>query len=216
MFTESADEQYGILNPFIQDGLDSGDEVLTIVDDAFRGAHAERLQGSGIPVDETLASGQLRILASEDTYGRDGTFAAERMYALLEEVLETSAAGQWNWMRVIGDAGWVLRTMQGSDELMAYEAKVNLLAPRHACTLLCVYDINQCSGQVIADAQLLPHEVEAAGPVGGHVVEAREVGCAETGIGRVVAVGRGAANTWLQVENRIVVIAAPGEPPSCA
>ena len=152
MFTESADEQYGILNPFIQDGLDSGDEVLTIVDDAFRGAHAERLQGSGIPVDETLASGQLRILASEDTYGRDGTFAAERMYALLEEVLETSAEGQWDWLRVIGDASWVLRTMQGSDELMAYEAKVNLLAPRHACTLLCVYDINQCSGQVIADA----------------------------------------------------------------
>src|SRR5690606_36060877 len=152
MFTESADEQYGILNPFIQDGLDSGDEVLTIVDDAFRDSHAERLQGSGIPVDESLASGQLRILASEDTYGRDGTFAAERMYALLEEVLETAAAGQWNWLRVIGDPGWVLRTMQGSDELMAYEAKVNLLAPRHACTLLCVYDINQCSGQVIADA----------------------------------------------------------------
>ena len=42
--------------------------------------------------------------------------------------------------------------MQGSDELMAHEANVNLLASRHPCTLLCVYDINQCSGQVSADA----------------------------------------------------------------
>ena len=152
MFTGSAAEQYRVLLPFILDGLAAGDEVLTIVDAAAREAHADRLEASGVQVGATLTSGQLRILASEDTYGRDGTFAAERMYALLEEVLETSSEGEWAWLRVIGEAGWVLRTMQGSDELMAYEAKVNLLAPRYPCTLVCVYDINQCSGQVIADA----------------------------------------------------------------
>lgn len=152
MFTGSAAEQYRVLLPFILDGLAAGDEVLTIVDAAVREAHADRLEASGVQVGETLTSGQLRILASEDTYGRDGTFAAERMYALLEEVLEASSEGQWGWLRVIGEAGWVLRTMQGSDELMAYEAKVNLLAPRYPCTLVCVYDINQCSGQVVADA----------------------------------------------------------------
>jgi hypothetical protein len=152
MFTESEDEQYGILNPFFQEGLDAGEEVLTIVDEPLRDTHARRMQEGGVPVDGAMASGQLRILASDDTYGCDGTFAAERMYALLEEVLEQASQGPWRRLRVTGDAGWVLRNMQGSDELMAYEAKVNLLAPKHDCTLLCVYDINQCSGQVIADA----------------------------------------------------------------
>jgi hypothetical protein len=152
MFTESESEQYRILNPFYLEGLAAGEEVLTIVDEPFRDTHARRMQDAGVPVDAALASGQLRILASNDTYGRDGTFAAERMYALLEEVLEQASQGQWKRLRVTGAAGWVLRHMQGSDELRAHEAKVNLLAPRHDCTLLCVYDINQCSGQVIADA----------------------------------------------------------------
>jgi hypothetical protein len=152
MFTESEDEQYRILNPFFQEGLDAGEEILTIVDEPFRDIHARRMQEGGVPVDDATASGQLRILASDDTYGRDGSFAAGRMYALLEEVLDEASRGKWGRLRVTGDAGWVLRNMQGSDELMAYEAKVNLLAPKYDCTLLCVYDINQCSGQVIADA----------------------------------------------------------------
>jgi hypothetical protein len=152
MFTESESEQYRILNPFYLEGLAAGEEVLTIVDEPFRDTHARRMQEAGVPVDDAVASGQLRILASNDTYGRDGTFAAERMYALLEEVLEEASQSRWGRLRVTGDAGWVLRHMHGSDELMAYEAKVNLLARRHECTLLCVYDINQCSGQVIADA----------------------------------------------------------------
>jgi hypothetical protein len=152
MFTESADEQYRILNPFFLEGLAAGDEILTIVDESLREFHAGQMRGAGVPVDEAMASGQLRILASDDTYGRQGTFAAERMYALLEEVLEEASRDKWGRLRITGDAGWVLRHMQGSDELMAYEAKVNLLAPKYDCTLLCVYDINQCSGQVIADA----------------------------------------------------------------
>jgi hypothetical protein len=152
MFSESTDEQYRILNPFFLEGLAAGDEVLTIVDESLRDLHASRMREAGVPVDEAIASGQLRILASDDTYGREGTFAAERMYALLEEVLEEASRSKWGTLRITGDAGWVLRHMQGSDELMAYEAKVNLLAPTHDCTLLCVYDINQCSGQVIADA----------------------------------------------------------------
>jgi hypothetical protein len=152
MFMESEDEQYRILNPFVHEGLAAGEEILTIVDDHLRDSHAHRMDDGGIPVADALASGQLRILASDDTYGHNGTFAAERMYDLLEEVLQQSARSPWKRLRVIGDAGWVLRNMQGSDELMAYEAKVNLLAPQHDCTLLCIYDINKCSGQVIADA----------------------------------------------------------------
>ena len=152
MFTESEDDQYRILNPFVQEGLAAGEEILTIVDDHLRDRHAHRMSEGGIPVGDAVASGQLRILASDGTYGRDGTFATERMYALLEEVLQQAAQSPWGRLRVIGDAGWVLRNMQGSDELMAYEAKVNLLAPQHDCALLCIYDINKCSGQVIADA----------------------------------------------------------------
>lgn len=152
MFTESGDDQYRILNPFFLEGLAAGEEVLTIVDESSRDTHLRRMREAGVPVDSAMASGQLRILASSEVYGHDGTFAAERMYALLESMLDQASRSRWRRLRIMGDAGWVLRHMQCSDELMAYEAKVNLLARRYDCALLCVYDINQCSRQVVADA----------------------------------------------------------------
>lgn len=152
MFTDSEDEEYSILNPFVLEGLDAGEQVLTAFDSQFLETHVRRMREGGVPVGAAVASGQLAVLASDEIYDHDGTFAAERMYERLEDLLEEGSRSRWGRLRIVGDAGWVLRYMQGSDELMAYEAKVNLLAPRHDCTLLCIYDINQCSGQIIADA----------------------------------------------------------------
>ena len=91
MFTESDEERYRILNPFLAEGLAAGEEVLTIVDAQALAEHAQRMQEGGVPVDDAVASGQLQLLASDDTYGRDGTFAAERMYAFVQPLFE---AGQ--------------------------------------------------------------------------------------------------------------------------
>ena len=50
---------------------------------------------------------------------------------------------------------------------MVYEAKVNTLAPKHDCTLLCCYDVNRFSGRVIADVLATHSHVI----IGGHVHE---------------------------------------------
>ena len=151
-FVSSKDEQYRILNPYFREGLAWGDEVLTIVESDFHAEHMARMREGGVAVDEALGTGQLQVLASEDTYLRDGVFGVDRMYGLLEEVLRNASESPRNRARVYGDAIWVLRNMQTTDELMAYEAKVNVLAAQYDCTLLCVYDLNHCSGQVLADA----------------------------------------------------------------
>lgn len=151
-FVSSRDEQYRILNPYFQEGLAWGDEVVTIVESDYHAEHLRRMREGSVAVDEGLASGQLRVLASEDTYLRDGIFVVERMCALLEEQLRNATQGPRGRIRVYGDALWVLRNLHTTDELMAYEAKVNLMAAEYDCTLLCVYDINHCSGQVVADA----------------------------------------------------------------
>lgn len=151
-FVSSMDEQYRILNPYFHEGIESGEEVLTIVESGFHGEHLERMRNGGVAVDPALESEQLRVVASEDTYLLGGMFVVDRMYMLLEEQLRNAAKGPRGRLRVYGDAVWILRNLQTTDELMAYEAKVNLLASQYDCTLLCVYDINECSGQVVADA----------------------------------------------------------------
>src|SRR5690606_23332534 len=83
-FVSSIDEQYRILNPYFHEGIEAGDEVLTIVESGFHGEHLERMRSGGVAVDPALQDGQLRVLASEDTYLRGGLVGVDRMYTLPE------------------------------------------------------------------------------------------------------------------------------------
>jgi hypothetical protein len=150
-FFDSRDEQYEILNPYFRDGLENGDEVVTIVESAFHDEHRRRMADGGISVDACVDSGQLKILASEESYLRDQVFVAERMLSTLAGVLGNAGRGGHRTVRAMGDMEWVWKNLPVTDELMVYEARVNQLAADHDCTLLCAYDINRISGRVLTD-----------------------------------------------------------------
>jgi hypothetical protein len=73
------------------------------------------------------------------------------MFSMLEQVLIDAEAGPYGSVRTCGDMEWALQNLPGTDELMIYETRVNLLTPKYNCTLLCAYDINKFSGRAIAD-----------------------------------------------------------------
>ncbi|MEJ6022052.1 MEDS domain-containing protein [Ramlibacter sp. PS4R-6] len=150
-FFDSREEQYDVLNPYFREGLETGDEVVTIVESAYHDEHIRRMSGAGIPVGAGMESGQLKVLASEESYLKDNIFVVERMYAMLEEVLRNAASGPYKSVRTMGDMEWALKNLPGTDELIMYEARVNLLAAHHDRTLLCAYDVNRFSGRVITD-----------------------------------------------------------------
>lgn len=166
-FFDSRDEQYEILNPYFQEGLDNGEEVVTIVESAFHGEHLQRMRAGGVPVDQATEKGQLKLYSSEETYLQDGVFVVDRMYDLLEDALRRAQQGPYGRIRTCGDMEWALQNLPGSDDLMTYEARVNLLAPRYDCTLLCVYDANRFSGRAVADVLATHSHVV----LGGRVVE---------------------------------------------
>jgi hypothetical protein len=150
-FFDSRDEQYEILNPYFREGLECGDEVVTIVESSFHDEHVQRMSAGGISVGEAREAGQLKVLASEESYLKDRVFVVERMYLMLEEVLRSASQGPFGSVRTMGDMEWALHNLPGTDDLMVYEARVNQLAVHHDCTLLCAYDINRFSGRVIGD-----------------------------------------------------------------
>ena len=150
-FVDSREEEYGILNPFFQEGLESGEEVVTIVESSLRDEHLGRMAASGIDIDRAVQSEQLKVIASEESYLTDGVFVAERMIELLRGVLGRAATGRYRCVRAMGDMEWALRNLSVTDELLAYEARVNHLVREHDCTLLCVYDVTRFSGRLISD-----------------------------------------------------------------
>jgi len=150
-FFDSREEQYEVLLPYFKEGLDNKEEVITILESNTHHDHCCRLEDAGIALESKLENGQLKVLASEDTYLQGNTFTADRMYNMLEQVLINAQDGPYGTVRTCGDMEWALKNLPGTDELMEYEARVNLLTPKYECTLLCVYDINRFSGRAIAD-----------------------------------------------------------------
>lgn len=86
-FFDSREQQYEVILPYIMEGLESNDKVINILEGNLHGEHCRCLADNGISIAGKMASGQLEIVASEDTYIKDGAFAAERMHDMLERTL---------------------------------------------------------------------------------------------------------------------------------
>jgi hypothetical protein len=151
-FFDSEHEEYDCLVPFFAEGLDQGEQVITIRDSNHCAEHLAKLRElMPCPTDAPIRENQLRLVASEETYLQDGTFEAERMYSLLRAMLRNAAGSGFKRVRACGDMTWALRNMPGTDELIEYECNVNKLVLAHECTLMCLYDVNKFSGRAVMD-----------------------------------------------------------------
>ena len=151
-FFDSERQEYECLVPYFTEGLAQGEQVITIRDAEQCETHRERLrermpQGIEGPIREN----QLRIVASEETYLKDGVFEQDRMFNMLAELLREAEKGPFKRVRTCGDMTWALRDMPGTEGLMEYESRVNVLTRSHDCTLMCVYDVNKFSGRAVMD-----------------------------------------------------------------
>lgn len=150
-FFDSEEQEYDCLVPYFREGLEQGEQVVTIRDAGRMGEHRRALESRMRPLGDAIAAEQFKILASEETYLRDGYFGHERMGHMLEDVLKAAEQGPFKRVRTCGDMTWALREMPGTDELMEYESRVNVFTREHDCTLMCVYDVNKFSGRAVMD-----------------------------------------------------------------
>jgi hypothetical protein len=150
-FFDSREEQYDVLLPWLKEGINNNEEVLTILANDSHKDHFSRLSNAGIPVQEAITNRQLKVVATEDSYTQGGTFTAQRMFDIVEQALIDAQMGPYGNLRACGDMEWALKHLPGTDELIEYEARLNLLTSSHDCSILCSYDINKFSGRAIAD-----------------------------------------------------------------
>lgn len=155
-FFDSREQQYEVIIPYIMEGLEANDKVINILESNRHSEHCRCLADNGISIAEKLSNGQLEVLASENTYINGGQFAADKMYDMLENTLLSASRAGYDSVRACGDMVWALKNLPGTDELLEYEARLNLLTPKHSCSLICMYDISSFSESTLADI-LLTH-----------------------------------------------------------
>jgi hypothetical protein len=150
-FFDSRDSQYEVLVPWLKEGLENNESAVNILSSELHEDHCERLKKGGIAVKESVSRNQLKVVATEESYLYGGSFAAERMFKIVEDAAIESRKGPYGGLRACGEMEWALKNLPGTDELMEYEARLNMLTPNHDCSIVCCYDINRFSGNAIAD-----------------------------------------------------------------
>ncbi len=159
---ETEAEHWAVLLPFLCQGLERGEKVLYIVDAHTAETILGYLRAEGVAVEAYLASGQLRVLTSDDTYLRQRVFDPEGMIGLLRAETERALAEGYPALRATDEMTWALRGLPGSERLIEYEAKLNDFLPGSQCLAMCQYDRRRFDPAVLLDV-LHTHPIAAIG-----------------------------------------------------
>ena len=139
-----------ILIPYLEEGLKEGEKCI-----CFLEVGAERLVRDQLEsrAQADLMARHLSVLDFTQTYLRDGRFTQEQWFDFLDQSLSAAINDEgYPCARAAGEMSWSLqKTCPGVEELCSYEAKINWFAPRYPQILLCMYDLDQFSGDVVVD-----------------------------------------------------------------
>jgi hypothetical protein len=139
-----------ILTSYLRVGLSSGDKCICVLDstdtEVLRAALRDALAGASQPDDRPL-----EIYRSQEAYLAGGAFSIAAMLAFWEEKIGPAIAGGYRLARAAGEMTWSVRQMPGVTDLVIYEAELNRFMPRYPQVILCLYDLEVTSGELLVD-----------------------------------------------------------------
>lgn len=132
-------------------GLRDGDKCLAVVDSTDPSDVIARID-DGIDVAGCLASRQLELWTSSQTYLRTGEFSPDWMIGFWEDqVRATADEGRYDFARVVGEMSWLARVAPDRELVVGYEAWAQRFAPRYPQVLLCLYDLSRLGSGILVD-----------------------------------------------------------------
>lgn len=145
------EERDALLLPFLRGGLESGDKCLAVVDSKPVDQVIAEVT-DGLDADALLASGQLELYGSQQTYLRDGAFHSERMIEFWERMAsDTSSGAEFGFARVVGEMSWLERAPAPREDVLRYETWADGFASRFEHAILCLYDLRRLGSGILLD-----------------------------------------------------------------
>jgi HEPN domain-containing protein len=149
-FFNSKEEEYRVLLPFIQEGLEQDDRAFHIVDARHRQERLRRLEEAGVDLAEAERQGKVEVRVWEEAYLRNGQFDQNAMLALIEEILQSGKASH-GLTRLWANMEWALENRPGVDDIVEYESRLNYVLPKYDDAVVCTYDLAKFSAPVVMD-----------------------------------------------------------------
>jgi MEDS: MEthanogen/methylotroph, DcmR Sensory domain len=157
-FYRGSGDRDRLLASYLGAGLAAGDKCICIVDSAVTAGRLKDL--SEVP-------GQLDIHLPESTYLAGGEFTASDMLTFWSEGLIKAELEGYSFCRLVGEMTWALRDAPGVEHLVGYESELNRVTSGSPVIVLCLYDLDLFSGEVVINVVKTHPQVL----VGGILVE---------------------------------------------
>ncbi|MPZ65974.1 MAG: hypothetical protein GEU83_10800 [Pseudonocardiaceae bacterium] len=140
-----------ILVPYLSAGLQAGDMCICVVDGTTPQAVLAAL-GDEADVNRWVEREQLEVRTSDDAYLSTGRFVPDEMLAFWEGLVGRAlGVGGFHFARAVGEMTWALREAPGVEHLVSYESELNRYLRRYPQVLLCLYDLDQFTGDIVID-----------------------------------------------------------------
>jgi signal transduction histidine kinase/predicted Ser/Thr protein kinase len=143
------EEQFAAALPFLRAGLERRERCLYIADENSAAAVLDALREAGTDVDRYVKSRALIMAGKQEMYLAHGRFDPDRMISFLSEMRREAGTGKFSGLRILGEMTWLLEKDTAPDSLIEYEAKLNHFVRDHAVRILCQYDRNRFSPELI-------------------------------------------------------------------
>jgi hypothetical protein len=158
-----------LLNAYLGAGMIAGDKCICVVDSAVTAQQlGPALTGPERPgsvrpgaahprsaprarVEAAPFSGQLDIHLPESTYLAGGEFTISDMLTFWREGMAKAEVDGYAFCRLVGEMTWALRDAPGVEHLVRYESELNRVTSGCPVIVLCLYDLDLFSGEVVVN-----------------------------------------------------------------
>ena len=136
-----------LLSGYLGAGLTAGDKCICVVDSELT---AKRLRSLTRSFARTGYPGrQLDVHLPESTYLAGGEFNTSHMLTFWTEGMLKAEHEGYSFFRLAGEMTWALRDAPGVENLIGYESELNRVTSSHPVVVLCLYDLDLFSGEVV-------------------------------------------------------------------
>lgn len=143
-FYQGEAERFGVLGPYVAEGIRRGDKVLVVVDEEMANRLGGWLASQGVDAHRARKAGQLLQHSGEAT--------KEDMRALFERVEADSLAAGYKVVRSAADMGWALAGRMPVPEMLRWEALSDEESSGRQMVSLCQFDLTRFRGRTMMEA----------------------------------------------------------------
>jgi MEDS: MEthanogen/methylotroph, DcmR Sensory domain len=147
-----------LLTAYLGAGLSAGDKCICVVDSPYTAKRLAALcpasghgNGDHSDGDHPGDTGQLNVYLPETTYLAGGGFSSTDMLTFWTENMAKAEIEGYSFCRLVGEMTWALRDAPGVEHLIGYESELNRVTASSPVIVLCLYDLDLFSGEVVVN-----------------------------------------------------------------